>query len=86
MAGQLSEKYSESEYIFQFYLLIVEKNVSSSRPGVKFTRSKAFIKLLSSFFSWNMKQELYNVIKNTVTGNTWYFLTQLLRLCFDICW
>ncbi len=59
-------KYSESEYIvWCSHLLNAVKNVSLLRFGVKFKCSKAFINMLSVLSCWNMKQALYNVIKNT---------------------
>ena len=73
-------KYSEYEYIvWCSHLLNVVKNVSLSRFGVKLIHSKAFINMLSVLSCWNMKQTLYNVIKNTDTGNTWYLPMHVLR-------
>ncbi len=47
--------------------------------GVKSKHSKAFINMLSVLSWWNMKQALYNNIKNTDIGITWYLPMHVLR-------
>ncbi len=77
---KLLAKYSDSEYFVRCsHLLNVVKNVLSLRFGVKLKHSTAFLNMLSVLSSWNMKQALYNVIKNTDTGITWYLPVHALR-------
>ena len=66
-------------FVLLDYLLKVLCRLGSSVFGIKSYHSRVSIIMLTELSHWNIKQALYNVIKNTITGITWYNPLQAFR-------